>query len=113
MHCNARKSDLLLSEWRHGKRLPKWRTEIKLRPRGPARIRRESVPKTCKVFFGTCVECDQAFSSRSARSTRCVDRRLYQRTAERPRSEEHTSELQSLMRSSYAVFCLKKKKTRQ
>src|SRR3546814_4430346 len=29
----------------------------------------------------------------------------------RPRSEEHTSELQSLMRISYAVFCLKKKKT--
>src|SRR3546814_5916948 len=31
-----------------------------------------------------------------------------------PRSEEHTSELQSLMRISYAVFCLKKKnKTKQ
>src|SRR3546814_8630901 len=29
-----------------------------------------------------------------------------------PRSEEHTSELQSLMRISYAVFCLKKKNTR-
>src|SRR3546814_2693362 len=29
------------------------------------------------------------------------------------RSEEHTSELQSLMRNSYAVFCLKKKKTPQ
>src|SRR3546814_5540559 len=29
----------------------------------------------------------------------------------RTRSEEHTSELQSLMRISYAVFCLKKKKT--
>src|SRR3546814_7608075 len=29
------------------------------------------------------------------------------------RSEEHTSELQSLMRSSYAVFCLKKKNTRK
>src|SRR3546814_7272345 len=28
------------------------------------------------------------------------------------RSEEHTSELQSLMRLSYAVFCLKKKKTK-
>src|SRR3546814_4296838 len=28
-----------------------------------------------------------------------------------PRSEEHTSELQSLMRISYAVFCLKKKKS--
>src|SRR3546814_1831998 len=32
------------------------------------------------------------------------------RLLERPRSEEHTSELQSLMRISYAVFCLKKKK---
>src|SRR3546814_8631563 len=30
---------------------------------------------------------------------------------EAQRSEEHTSELQSLMRISYAVFCLKKKKT--
>src|SRR3546814_6303967 len=30
----------------------------------------------------------------------------------RVRSEEHTSELQSLMRISYAVFCLKKKKTK-
>src|SRR3546814_1091256 len=29
------------------------------------------------------------------------------------RSEEHTSELQSLMRISYAVFCLKKKKARE
>src|SRR3546814_3674827 len=33
-----------------------------------------------------------------------------ERVAEAQRSEEHTSELQSLMRSSYAVFCLKKKK---
>src|SRR3546814_10198244 len=30
--------------------------------------------------------------------------------SDNPRSEEHTSELQSLMRLSYAVFCLKKKK---
>src|SRR3546814_1841998 len=35
------------------------------------------------------------------------------RSRNRARSEEHTSELQSLMRISYAVFCLKKKKTRQ
>src|SRR3546814_2359497 len=35
-----------------------------------------------------------------------------EKLAQRPeRSEEHTSELQSLMRISYAVFCLKKKKT--
>src|SRR3546814_6905841 len=32
------------------------------------------------------------------------------RAAARARSEEHTSELQSLMRTSYAVFCLNKKK---
>src|SRR3546814_18776823 len=31
----------------------------------------------------------------------------------KPRSEEHTSELQSLMRISYAVFCLKKKNKQQ
>src|SRR3546814_7445607 len=33
------------------------------------------------------------------------------RRVDRARSEEHTSELQSLMRISYAVFCLKKKKS--
>src|SRR3546814_1017740 len=37
---------------------------------------------------------------------------LHQGDVHRQRSEEHTSELQSLMRISYAVFCLKKKKTR-
>src|SRR3546814_5220330 len=35
------------------------------------------------------------------------DRELFRKAR---RSEEHTSELQSLMRSSYAVFCLKKKR---
>src|SRR3546814_3315676 len=35
----------------------------------------------------------------------------YTLTSAAMRSEEHTSELQSLMRISYAVFCLKKKKT--
>src|SRR3546814_13014550 len=37
-------------------------------------------------------------------------RRADPETGLRPRSEEHTSELQSLMRTSYAVFCLKTKK---
>src|SRR3546814_7971405 len=36
-----------------------------------------------------------------------------QGVASRRRSEEHTSELQSLMRIPYAVFCLKKKKLEQ
>src|SRR3546814_2117353 len=38
-----------------------------------------------------------------------VGRRDQRRQRQRGRSEEHTSELQSLMRISYAVFCLKKK----
>src|SRR3546814_16072485 len=37
-------------------------------------------------------------------------RRRLERSRHRGRSEEHTSELQSLMRISYAVFCLKQKK---
>src|SRR3546814_3552971 len=37
--------------------------------------------------------------------------RLFPGCAHKKRSEEHTSELQSLMRISYAVFCLKKKTT--
>src|SRR3546814_4061108 len=44
----------------------------------------------------------------AGRIARCRDDHLRR---DRPwRSEEHTSELQSLMRISYAVFCLKKKK---
>src|SRR3546814_2958364 len=39
-----------------------------------------------------------------------IDRRI--RLLNDERSEEHTSELQSLMRNSYAVFCLKKQKTK-
>src|SRR3546814_6300562 len=45
-----------------------------------------------------------------ARSMRPPDRSWPSAQAGRTRSEEHTSELQSLMRISYAVFCLKKKK---
>src|SRR3546814_9002722 len=40
---------------------------------------------------------------------RAIRRECHIVPGERPRSEEHTSELQSLMRISYAVFCLKKK----
>src|SRR3546814_3422512 len=38
---------------------------------------------------------------------------VYHRRTKLRRSEEHTSELQSLMRISYAVFCLKKKTTKK
>src|SRR3546814_1168479 len=43
---------------------------------------------------------------------RKVEQRAVPSLLDDPRSEEHTSELQSLMRISYAVFCLKKKKTK-
>src|SRR3546814_3478721 len=48
--------------------------------------------------------------TRSQRGHVFTDRLLHARGREE-RSEEHTSELQSLMRISYAVFCLKKKKS--
>src|SRR3546814_952883 len=49
-----------------------------------------------------------------ARSAGQLCRRFRRRRHDaRLRSEEHTSELQSLMRISYAVFCLKKKKTQK
>src|SRR3546814_3962775 len=46
------------------------------------------------------------------RACRTAETEALCRPAVLPRSEEHTSELQSLMRISYAVFCLKKKQTR-
>src|SRR3546814_10280821 len=46
----------------------------------------------------------RAFDALDSTATIAAYRRWY-------RSEEHTSELQSLMRISYAVFCLKKKNT--
>src|SRR3546814_2155538 len=54
-------------------------------------------------------------SSTTCRSRCIAARTCSSATATAARSEEHTSELQSLMRISYAVFCLKKKKqyTRQ
>src|SRR3546814_1068074 len=68
----------------------------------------------------TCAATSLA-ASLSARPTRAGSIGLTGRVAEKrlfiivaplspSRSEEHTSELQSLMRISYAVFCLKKKK---
>src|SRR3546814_10802587 len=51
--------------------------------------------------------------SRGTNLGRSAAARSNSRVSENQRSEEHTSELQSLMRISYAVFCLKKKKNTQ
>src|SRR3546814_1785858 len=50
-------------------------------------------------------------AARQRIASRAISR--VRRSARSIRSEEHTSELQSLMRISYAVFCLKKKKKTQ
>src|SRR3546814_3296726 len=52
------------------------------------------------------VEAARLIAARIAR----IDHQVVDRLVRQDRSEEHTSELQSLMRISYAVFCLKKKK---
>src|SRR3546814_3897954 len=51
---------------------------------------------------------DRAVTARLKQSLALVDVRLLDHFVIGDRSEEHTSELQSLMRISYAVFCLKK-----
>src|SRR3546814_1974901 len=53
-------------------------------------------------------KCRLSVAAKKDAPARDPRRRL--RVATKYRSEEHTSELQSLMRISYAVFCLKKKK---
>src|SRR3546814_2900134 len=67
-------------------------------------------PRNCST--GCCGKPIPGWASRRRSSLRA---RNYRLTFPMPqtsfqRSEEHTSELQSLMRISYAVFCLKKKK---
>src|SRR3546814_8574496 len=58
-------------------------------------------------LFKEIEESQRAFASRAVSWD--MDTNNNRRMAYNHRSEEHTSELQSLMRISYAVFCLKKK----
>src|SRR3546814_2218135 len=77
---------------------------------------RTSSRNCCKSVITTSTRRRWALST-SMRSTRFRARAKTRRSpamcrareCNRPRSEEHTSELQSLMRNSYADFCLKKK----
>src|SRR3546814_4505527 len=63
--------------------------------------------ETARSYTNACSFAQAAAIARTSLATAENSLRLV--TA---RSEEHTSELQSLMRISYAVFCLKKKKTK-
>src|SRR3546814_5287145 len=66
----------------------------------------EALANKGMTLTGTCDAAKPAFESACFRATQQAMGQQYQK-----RSEEHTSELQSLMRISYAVFCLKNKKT--
>src|SRR3546814_3044229 len=97
--------------------------------RNPLRHFHEIAGRIAGFDDGKFVACrrsdpfDLAVNVRSLKRIDSNDNRLSRRDARRlgllevggypdhRRSEEHTSELQSLMRISYAVFCLKKKKT--
>src|SRR3546814_6390702 len=76
-------------------------TEVRPAPKSPltdAQGRSHSRAYMRNGSRGTDFSCNWSLSNRRPRRKRSR------------RSEEHTSELQSLMRISYAVFCLKKKK---
>src|SRR3546814_8839201 len=61
------------------------------------------ISRHCSASIGGSPGPDRSGRTMPVRNSRRARRRAQ-------RSEEHTSELQSLMRISYAVFCLKKKK---
>src|SRR3546814_4605322 len=63
------------------------------------------------TLMKNCAVAESAVLGARAAATvpRRLERPLFDSSTIGARSEEHTSELQSLMRSSYAVFCFKKK----
>src|SRR3546814_3588214 len=65
----------------------------------------------CQILSRVRGSASSVASSESAHPVAASDEPVRMATASR--SEEHTSELQSLMRISYAVFCLKKKQTKE
>src|SRR3546814_6747350 len=80
------------------------------RPRGGPR---RGAPRTRALLLRPRAGGGDARPARSGRRERAGPRPAAAVRGHARRSEEHTSELQSLMRISYAVFCLKKKKRTQ
>src|SRR3546814_9851255 len=83
-------------------------TETVHRQKQPVRKGRQ-VRKEKRSTNGHSEQVSFRHSSDCARLERTRTAKLAHRAAGMDRSEEHTSELQSLMRTSYDVFCLKKK----
>src|SRR3546814_10554212 len=76
------------------------------------RLNRIGALLDCDGDFGSVTEgaVKEAQQRAGLPATGIADAATWAWLEAQPRSEEHTSELQSLMRISYAVFCLKKKK---
>src|SRR3546814_7287392 len=90
-------------EW-HDVQRPRWRGHYWRRaPCHYCPGRQRSRPGGCRIAYLAAPRSRAGWSQRSGEMKMAKVLVLY-------RSEEHTSELQSLMRISYAVFCLKKKK---
>src|SRR3546814_7848314 len=71
---------------------------------------RQAIARYLATFRGLACDWRQVIVTTGAQQALDL---MIQLLLEPGRSEEHTSELQSLMRISYAVFCLKKKKNKQ
>src|SRR3546814_8180524 len=104
-------------------RISDWSSDVCSSDLGSLRRHTDGLPRACGGDGGNlaCVGVDRPVVRRALESVRQPADEERQRCAETEvpaeadqrrahRSEEHTSELQSLMRISYAVFCLKKKK---
>src|SRR3546814_8690942 len=73
-------------------------------------VARKSIIAARPIRVGECFSADNLTIKRPGTG---ISPMRWDEVLGRVRSEEHTSELQSLMRISYAVFCLKKKKTQK
>src|SRR3546814_7951667 len=83
-----------------------WRTSEELWGDAEGRLRTHA-PSTYKI--PACGDRPRVFNVKLLEDSPNREETIYRSKAVGERSEEHTSELQSLMRISYAVFCLKKK----
>src|SRR3546814_5288306 len=89
---------------------------VSVRSSGGALARLVSADHSASLTSGvtstfSCASSEATHSAAHVRSVSSWMSRKGWNASVSVRSEEHTSELQSLMRISYAVFCLKKKKT--
>src|SRR3546814_6066498 len=87
--------------------LPCWSAVPFFRPQVPCE---RTISSTAKKSNGVCARGPKAWHSALRQKPASCTTRAQALDQVNQRSEEHTSELQSLMRISYAVFCLKKKK---